>query len=154
MKKTISLILIILAVMTVLPACSGAAKAIDFPFIDVKTGEWYYDNVKYVFEKGIMKGTSDTSFSPEGSLSRAMCVTILHRCAGEPETSENVKFRDVKSGEYYEKAVGWASDRGIVKGKSETEFAPDDQITRAEFSFLSPASRKNRAEIISARFAV
>lgn len=101
--------MIILAVMTVLPACSGAAKAIDFPFIDVKTGEWYYDNVKYVFEKGIMKGTSDTSFSPEGSLSRAMCVTILHRASGEPETSENVKFRDVKSGEYYEKAVGWAS---------------------------------------------
>ena len=67
MKKTISLILIILAVMTVLPACSRVAKAIDFPFIDVKTGDWYYDNVKYVFEKGIQ------AFHPKG-LSAARCA--------------------------------------------------------------------------------
>ncbi len=66
-----------------------------------------------------------------------MCVTILHRAAGEPEANGEMKFKDVKSGEYYEKAVLWASENGIVKGRSETEFVPDGTITRAEFATMT-----------------
>ncbi|MBR3416711.1 MAG: S-layer homology domain-containing protein, partial [Clostridia bacterium] len=136
MKKLLMLISLCLAAAMILPVCAFAEQSADMPFRDVKADAWYYDNVKYVFENGIMKGTSDTEFSPDGTLTRAMCVTILHRAAGEPEADGALKFTDVKAGEYYEKAVVWASQNGIVKGRSENEFVPDGTITRAEFATM------------------
>ena len=106
------------------------------PFDDLTGDKWYYNNVKYVYKNAVMKGTSDTEFSPDGTLTRAMCVTILYRVEGEPETDGEMVFTDVGSGEYYEKPVLWASKNGIVKGRTETEFVPDGPITRAEFAAM------------------
>ena len=148
MKKLLMLISLCLAAAMILPVCAFAADGdAALPFRDVGAGEWYYGNVKYVYENGIMKGTSDTEFSPEGTLTRAMCVTVLHRVAGEPEADGALKFTDVKAGEYYEKAVVWASQNGIVMGRSENEFVPDGTITRAEFAtmlyrYLESAGKK------------
>ncbi len=136
MKKPISFISLCLAVVIVLPACAFAEHGADLPFRDVKAGEWYYENVKYVYENGIMKGTLDTEFSPEGTLTRAMCVTILHRVAGEPEPEAESSFTDVSDTAYYAIAVSWAREMGIVQGKTRKVFAPDDKITRAEFATM------------------
>ena len=84
MKKLLALISLCLAAAMILPVCAFAADGdAVLSFRDVKADEWYYENVRYVYENGIMKGTSDTEFSPEGTLTRAMCVTILHRAAGQ-----------------------------------------------------------------------
>ncbi|MBQ6677935.1 MAG: S-layer homology domain-containing protein [Clostridia bacterium] len=137
MKKLLMLISLCLAAAMILSVCAFAADGdAALPFRDVGAGEWYCGNVKYVYENGIMKGTSDTEFSPDGTLTRAMCVTILHRVAGEPTVNVKLKFTDVAPGEYYEKPVIWAFARGIVKGRTENEFVPDGTITRAEFATI------------------
>ncbi len=137
MKKILSLISLCLAAAMILSVCAFAADGdAVLSFRDVGAGEWYYGNVKYVYENGIMKGTSDTEFSPDGTLTRAMCVAILHRAAGEPTVNVKLDFTDVKPGEYYEKPVVWAFARGIVKGRSEKEFVPDGNISRAEFATM------------------
>ena len=130
------LISLCLAAAMILPVCAFAEQSADMPFRDVKAGEGYYENVRYVYENGIMKGTSDTEFSPDGTLTRAMCVTVLHRMAGEPAAEEKNTFTDVTAGEYYEDATDWAQSNGIVNGKTRKIFAPEDIITRAEFSTM------------------
>ncbi len=136
MKKPISIISLFLAFVLVFPLFTVVTGAADLPFRDVKAGKWYYENVKYVYENNVMKGTSDTTFSPEGTLTRAMCVTILHRAAGEPEPEAESSFTDVSDTAYYAIAVSWAREMGIVQGKTRKVFAPDDKITRAEFATM------------------
>ncbi|MBQ3072358.1 MAG: S-layer homology domain-containing protein, partial [Oscillospiraceae bacterium] len=86
--------------------------------------------------RGLMKGTSETGFSPEAPLTRAMLVTILYRLAGEPATNRSIPFADVDMGAYYGSAVSWAKQNGIVTGISETHFAPDANITREQFAVI------------------
>ena len=105
------------------------------PFADVAPASWYADAVQYVYENGMMNGTSDTLFSPDGTTTRAMIVAILHRLEGEPE-AEASSFTDVAAGAYYADAVGWAAANGIVNGVSETAFAPDDRITREQMAAI------------------
>ncbi len=106
-------------------------------FTDVKSDAWYYTDVMEIASKGIMKGTSVSAFSPTDTLSRAMSVTVLYRMAGEPALdSVPYNFTDVEENSWYTDAVKWAYSYGIVKGKSDTVFAPDDEITRAEFVVL------------------
>ena len=106
------------------------------PFNDVKADAWYADAVKFAVENGLMNGVSDTEFAPNATLTRAMLVTILYRNDGEPETADNTVFEDVATGSYYEKAVAWAKANGIVDGYSETEFAPDANITREQIATI------------------
>lgn len=103
------------------------------PFTDVKEDAWYYDAVMALTEQGIIKGMTETTFEPETKLTRAHVVTMLHRMAGEPESSVTVPFTDVKSDDYYADALAWAVEVGIAKGVSPTEFAPDVSVTREEF---------------------
>jgi len=105
------------------------------PFTDVFEGTWYHDAVKYVYENDIMMGVTETIFSPDGKLSRAMMVTMLHRLAGLPE-AEGHAFEDVIEGAYYENAVAWAAENDIVSGYSATTFAPDDNITREQMALM------------------
>ena len=133
MKKILSMLSLCLAVVMFLPT---AAAAGDMAFSDVKAGDWFYGNVKYVYENGIMNGASATKFDPDGALSRGMCAAIIHRIAGNPEAGTTNKFADVKAGEYYAKAVAWAYGEGIVNGKTATSFDPDGIITRAEFATM------------------
>ena len=105
------------------------------PFSDVKTDDWYYEYVKYINEKELMKGISETEFAPNNTVTRAMFVTVLYRLEKEP-TGAKADFADVPEGTYYENAVGWAVQNGIVNGVSETEFAPDNTITREQMATI------------------
>ena len=103
-------------------------------FTDVDITQWYHLDLDYVLNEGMMNGTSDTTFDPQGTTNRAMIVTILYRLEGEPEAAE-APFTDLTQ-DWYKAAVGWAAENGIVKGMSETVFAPNDPITREQFATI------------------
>ena len=94
------------------------------------------NNIAVLSQKGIIKGISDTEFAPEENLTRGMLVTILYRSEGEPATNRSIPFADVDMGAYYANAVVWAQQNGIVKGISETEFAPDMNVTREQLATI------------------
>ena len=101
-------------------------------FNDVHKNDWYYNSVAYIVEKGLMKGTSDTVFSPDSTLTRAMLVTILHRNEDMPNTNADNIFDDISSDMYYANAVSWAKENKIVSGITENQFSPDANITREQ----------------------
>ena len=112
---------------------SPEPAAITLPFADVKTSDYFYKPVKWAFGSKITGGTSDTTFSPDETCSRAQVVTFLWRTAGQPEPKgKNNPFADVKSDSYYYKAVLWAVEQGITGGTSATTFSPDNNCTRAQ----------------------
>ena len=86
--------------------------------------------------KGLMGGVSATTFDPEGTLTRAQLVTVLYRIEGEPEVDGKHQFKDVPSGKWYSDAICWAAQNGIVNGVSETEFAPEDPVTREQIAAI------------------
>lgn len=106
------------------------------PFNDVKDSAWYFEAVKYMYEKQYCDGFGWGQFGPDVSLSRAMLVTILYRVEGEPAVTSNGVFADVASGSWYENAVAWASANGIVTGYNSYTFAPDDLITREQIAAI------------------
>ena len=104
-------------------------------FEDVKVGDWFAEEVQYVVDKGLMSGTSKTTFAPSATTTRGMIVAILHRLEKEPAATASA-FTDVKAGAYYEKAINWAAANDIVKGVTETTFAPDQAITREQMAAI------------------
>lgn len=102
------------------------------PFTDVNEGDWFYDAVSTVAQAGIMKGTGDTLFSPDLELTRGMFVTMLARFDNADTSNTASGFTDVAADAYYAGAVVWASKNGIVKGVSDTSYAPDQSITREQ----------------------
>ena len=108
----------------------------ELPFTDVGRGDWFFDDVRYVDETGLMNGVSATRFAPYGSTTRGMIVTILYRMEGQPAVSRGCPFTDVASGSYYERAITWAAANGIVTGHSSTIFAPDASITREQLAAI------------------
>lgn len=106
------------------------------PFEDVHTSDWYYGDVEYAVLNSLMKGVTDTAFAPDGKLTRAMLVTILYRAISEPKVDNSSSFSDVDAGAYYANAVSWAKEKGIVSGVTETEFAPDADITREQIAAI------------------
>ena len=108
----------------------------ELPFTDVGRGDWFFDDVRYVYETGLMNGVSATRFAPYGSTTRGMIVTILYRMEGQPSVSRDCPFTDVASGSYYERAITWAAANGIVTGHSGTIFAPDASITREQLAAI------------------
>lgn len=121
----------------------------ELPFIDVRGDDWFYDDVAYVYENGLMNGTSETTFSPYISTTRGMIVTILYRMEGRPAVFEACPFTDVKAGAYYERAIVWAAENGIVKGYGNGCFGPDDQITREQMAAILYRYAKNRGLDVS-----
>lgn len=105
------------------------------PFTDVRSTDWFYDAVNYVYSEGIMDGTSVYMFSPNNATSRGMLVTILWRLAGQPVVT-GTSFSDVSSSAYYYYAVLWASKYGIVDGLGNNMFGPDQAITREQFAVI------------------
>ncbi len=136
MKKIISLLLALIIASSMIMYASLPVSA-DMAFTDVNSSQWFYSDVSYVMENGIMKGTSGTTFSPDVPLTRVMSVTLLYRMAA-PKSVPSVKFpfKDVKKGQWYTDAVKWAYSEGIIKGKTETHFGIEDNITRAEFAVM------------------
>ena len=105
------------------------------PFTDVKENDWFYASVKYAYENDLMKGISNTEFAPDSEVTRAMFVTVIYRMENEPQTGK-CAFTDVESGSYYESAVAWANENGIVSGISEDCFAPNEPITREQMAAI------------------
>ena len=105
-------------------------------FADVSKDHWAYEDISTAARFGLMKGTSDTTFSPNLALSRAMLVTMLYRLESEPEVSADASFSDVSSDAYYAKAVAWAKEEGIVNGVTTTTFAPNDDVSRQELATI------------------
>ena len=113
------------------------------PFTDVKEGAYYYKAVLWAVEKGITNGTSETTFDPDETCTRAQIVTFLWRREGKPApTGANNPFADVKPSAYFGSAVIWAVEKGITNGTSETTFEPNEDCTRAQVvTFLWRAYR-------------
>lgn len=104
------------------------------PYADVGTEEWFYPAVEYMSGKGHMTGYSDTEFSPNDTLSRAMFVAILYRISGEKVQTAGTKFTDVPQNIWYTEAVTWAVDNGIMSGTGDTTFSPDNPVTREQMA--------------------
>ena len=102
------------------------------PFTDVPAGSYYYDAVLWAVENGITKGTSDTTFSPDATCSRAQIVAFLWRSEKSPASGTANPFADVKSTAYYADAVLWAVREDITRGTTNTTFSPDADCTRAQ----------------------
>lgn len=105
------------------------------PFTDVHTGDWFYDAVEYAYENGMMDGIGNNLFSPNGTTTRAMIVTILHRLENQPASGSST-FTDVPAGQWYTNAVAWAAANGIVDGYGDGRFGPNDTITREQMAAI------------------
>ncbi len=105
-------------------------------FSDVVTSAWYHDGVHYALERGMMNGTGSGRFEPDGRTSRAMIVTILYRMENEPNVTLTNQFSDVAKGQWYAKAITWASENKLVEGGGDGTFAPGAPITREQFATI------------------
>ena len=112
------------------------AAPVGLPFADVSGSDWFYNDVRYVYGKGIMDGTGADRFSPNAPLTRAMIVTILYRMAGHPSVSGSSDFTDVAAGKWFAKAVAWAAANGIVNGYGSGLFGPNDPVTREQLAAI------------------
>ena len=143
-KRLLSLTLAVLLLVTLLPAQAIAAELESLAenrnasgtFVDVPEGAWFYDAVEYVSGHDIFRGTSDTEFSPYGTMTRAMMVTVLGRLSQvDPADYTGARaFTDVKSGSWYAPYVAWAVAAGITDGVGQGRFAPDEPVTRAQMA--------------------
>lgn len=106
------------------------------PFTDVRESDWFYEDVAFAYENGLFAGTSDTTFSPNASMTRAMLVTVLYRLEGQPAVNGRSGFSDVQYNGYYEDAVTWAADNGIVNGISASTFSPNANVTREQMAAI------------------
>ena len=106
------------------------------PFTDVKSGNWFYDAVQYAYAQGLMTGTSATTFAPNGTMNRAMIVTVLYRLEKSPAVTGASKFTDVPAGQWYSDAVAWAAANKIVNGYDETTFGPMNAVTREQMAAI------------------
>lgn len=106
------------------------------PFTDVRTSDWFYEDVAFVYSEGIFSGTSAVTFSPNASMTRAMLVTVLYRLEGEPAVNGRSGFVDVTRNSYYEDAVTWAADNDIVNGTGNLTFSPNANVTREQMAAI------------------
>ena len=118
--------------------CSASASSIP-NFSDIQPSDWYNNAVTYVCKNGLMNGTSSTTFSPNDTTSRGMIVTILYRLAGSPDMPESnwgYPYADVDANAYYSTPVYWARMNSLVNGYSDTQFGPNDAITREQMAAI------------------
>ena len=105
------------------------------PFTDVSANDWFYEAVKYAHQKGLVNGTSATTFSPQVTMTRGMMVTILWNYSDKPQTG-NAVFTDVADDMWYADAVNWAAANGIVSGYGNGLYGPNDEITREQMAAM------------------
>lgn len=118
--------------ITLIIQMDGSIAPYVFSFRDIPADAYYKDSVEWAAAQGITNGTDGTHFSPDMPCTRGQIVTLLWRAAGEPEESGSNPFVDVTNGDYYAKAVQWATRCGITKGTDETHFSPEEPCTRAQ----------------------
>lgn len=106
------------------------------PFVDVNSSDWFYNSVLEANRSGLFNGVTENTFEPYLNLNRAMVVTVLYRLEGSPQVNGISNFNDVTNNSYYAKAVKWAEDNSIVMGYSQSEFAPNDAVTREQLAAI------------------
>lgn len=106
------------------------------PFTDIADNAWYADAVRYVYEHGLMAGTSATTFAPDVTTSRAMIATILWRMAGGPVVNYAMNYTDVAQGQWCSEAIRWATSEGVVTGYGNGLFGTNDPITREQLAVM------------------
>ena len=114
---------------------AGWQKITQLPFLDIDETDSYYDAVCYVYENGLIIGTSDTLYSPDMSITRGMIATILWRVEGKPAAGAN-PFPDVAAGSYYESAIAWAAANGVINGYEDGNYRPNEAISREELAAI------------------
>jgi hypothetical protein len=127
------------------------------PFTDIAHDDWFYSSVRYVYNKGLFTGTSETGFEPSGEMSRAMLATVLYRMENQPKVEFADVFSDVQSGSWYSEPIIWANQSQIVEGYGEGIFAPNAAITREQIAVMLYRYAKGKgfdlhAEIASLSF--
>ena len=128
--------LIVVSAAAETPAVEKPAGETKDGFTDVKDSDWFKADVQAVVDAKLMTGTSDTTFTPNGTTTRAMAVTTLYRLAGSPKAAGKTAFTDVAAGSYYEAAVAWAFENKIVSGTSDTTFDPNKAVTREQLAVI------------------
>ena len=104
------------------------------PFTDAGSGDWYYEDVLYVYNRGLMEGTGEHSFSPDGAVTRGQIVTILWRLAGNPVVNFAMDFTDVTEETWCAEAIRWAAAEGIAQGFDDGSFGQDRVVTREQLA--------------------
>lgn len=104
------------------------------PFADVKESDWFYNDVMYVYSKGIMSGTGEKTFEPNTTTNRAMFVAVAWRLENMPAPENEASFTDVEKGTWYTDAVAWAYENGIASGFGDGTFGPNESITREQLA--------------------
>ena len=139
-KRLIAGLLCIILLATMLPmdvlAAGSGEQSAALPFEDVKSSDWYAAAVEYVYSHSLFSGTSATTFTPNGTMTRGMFVTVLGRMAGvDPDDySGETPFSDVPPAAYYAPYVQWAAKYGIAAGTGGDKFSPDAPVSRAQMA--------------------
>ncbi len=128
--------LLLALILTCSLSVTAFASLEDTGFSDVDADDWFAESAVYVRDNGVMNGTSDTTFNPNGTTSRGQIAAILYRAAGSPAVSGAADFPDVAAGAYYADAASWAAANGIVTGYSDGTFGPGDPITRQQLAAI------------------
>lgn len=134
MKKRLVTVLCTMA-LTLTMGMTAFAKDVS-DYTDVHEGDWFYNPVADVSEKGLMTGTSETTFAPGKNLERGQLASVLYRMQGNPETSYGYRFPDVPDGVFYSVPVTWAYDFGVISGYNDGTFGPSDKITREQLATM------------------
>ena len=132
MSKRISTLIITISVIFSLLALPASAT---HPFNDIDNPFWD-DFITFVYDNGIMSGVTTDKFSPNANMTRAMVVMALYQANGSPSVTSPNTFTDVSDSDWYNDAISWASQFGIVKGASDTLFCPNDPVTREAFAVM------------------
>ena len=120
-----------------LTACDGGNGCPSKAYVDVPDeSHWAHVGIDFVLKTGLFYGTSETTFAPDATMTRAMLVTVLYRLEGKPETTAENPFEDIADGEWYTDAVVWAAANGIVTGVKDGIFNPDGEITREQMAAI------------------
>lgn len=136
MKKKMACIF--LAIICLVPS-TLSVKAAALPFTDVKTGDWFFEGVSFVYSAGLVNGTTPTTFSPFDTITREDAVVMLGRFAEQLGVSvrvSNVPYNDVRGGTYYFRYLCWAYQNNIARGVTPTTFGLGKSITREDFSVM------------------
>ena len=151
LKKTMALLITLVMVLGMVPmVVSAAAQPSVEDFVDVPSDHWAYNYVDFVVSNGYFLGTSETTFSPENLMTRAMFVTVLARYANaEVDNETQTSFLDVPVGEYYSGAVAWGVDNDIINGQSESVFGTNSPITREDMVVLIVRTVKALGQTLS-----
>ena len=131
-------------------ASEGDGEEKPWPFKDVPADAWYYQPIQEAFLAGRMVGTSEETFEPDAAITRGMFAFAVYRREGFPQAGKESRFEDVGKGSYYETAIAWANEHGIVKGYDETHYGPDDPITREQMAAILWRYAKYREYDVSA----